>query len=77
MVDLQLERLARIVHQYCEPILTENFRRWQEMYEVNKKQAEGVYRAITGKDPVKIVSEECQRRILNEIDERKNNAMRQ
>jgi hypothetical protein len=55
MVDWQINRLARLLRQYCSLVLTGQFSGWKELARRRTKEAEDGYRALTGKDFPKLI----------------------
>lgn len=55
MIDSQLERLARVLRQYCSSVLRGEFSDWEALSDSRKKEAEEGYRRFTGMDPIVIV----------------------
>ena len=53
MIDWQVARLARVLRQYCVSVLTREFPDWRELLERNQKEAEEVYKTLTGKASIK------------------------
>lgn len=49
-VDWQVKRIARILRQYCEPILKGEFTEWEEMDKMGNAYARRLYKSLTGKD---------------------------
>ncbi len=74
-IDWQVVRLARVLRQYCAPVLRGEFSRWKEMAERRSKEAGDIYRALTGKDPIKITSEELGEKIRKEENRRRYRAL--
>lgn len=67
MINGQVSRMARVLRQYCAPVLRGEFSQWKEIDERTRKGAEEEYRALTGKDfpkamDLKEVQEEEKRR---------------
>mgnify|MGYP000219498111 CR=1 FL=1 len=56
MIEWQLTRLARMLRQYCAPVLRGEFSDWETMNECRKKEAEEEYRRLIGKDPIRVAS---------------------
>lgn len=50
MIEWQVKRVARIFHQYCEPILSGKFTKWKEVAEMRLKMVRKEYKEITGED---------------------------
>jgi hypothetical protein len=74
MIDWQVMRLAGLLRQYCTPVLKGEFSKWKEMDEIRTKTALDDYKRLTGKDPIKIESEEAKKKISEEEDRRQNRA---
>lgn len=51
MVENQIQRMSRILSQYCDPILSGEFSQWKKVDKMVRKQARRDYRKITGKNP--------------------------
>jgi len=73
-IDWQVMRLAGLLRQHCTPVLKGEFSKWKEMAEARRKDALEGYRRLTGKDPIRIESEEARRMILEEEERRRNKA---
>ncbi len=56
MIEWQLTRLARVLRQYCVPVLRGEFSDWKTMNECRKKEAEEGYKRRTGKDPINVAA---------------------
>ena len=50
MIEWQVKRVARILHQYCEPILSGKFTKWKKVAEMRLKKVQKEYKDITGED---------------------------
>lgn len=66
MVDWQVSRLAHLLQQCCSSVLRGEFTEWKEMDEIRRKKSEDEYRILTGRDPIKITSENARERIRQE-----------
>jgi hypothetical protein len=71
MIKWQTNRLARVLQQYCEPVLTGQFSQWQAIDELVKRGTEETYVSIVGKEPIRIESRDIEERIEKEIGRRK------
>lgn len=76
MIDWQVTRLTRVLRQYCAPVLRGEFSKWKEMDEIRRKETEDRYRALTGKVPIEIVSEEIREKIQREESRRQYRALK-
>ena len=47
-MDAQLSRLASVVHQYCEPILSGHFSNWEPLREFRKQKLDEIQRKQGG-----------------------------
>ena len=50
MIEWQIERVARILRQYCEPILSGKFSKWKKVDKMRLKKIRREYKDITGED---------------------------
>ena len=75
MIDWQVTRLARVLQQYCAPVLRGEFSQWKEMAERRRKEARDTYRALTGKDPIEITSKELAEKVQKEEERRRYRAL--
>jgi hypothetical protein len=62
-IDWQVSRLAGMLRQHCVPVLKGEFSQWQELFERSRNEADDLYRALTGKVPLKGDSDDLQREI--------------
>jgi len=70
MINWQVDRLAKVVQQYCARVLRGEFSGWEEIAETRNRKATSEYWALTGKSPVRIASEELGRAIRKEEEKR-------
>lgn len=73
-VDWQLARMARILRQYCKPVLRAEFSQWDEMDEAARRESMEIYRALTGKEPMVIDSKEAREKLWIEEGRRRYEA---
>ena len=73
----QITRFAPLLHEHCDKVLRGEFSDWKEMDERREKRALREYRALTGKDPIKIESEEFRDILQEEINHRVANRKRE
>jgi hypothetical protein len=50
MIEWQVKRVARILHQYCEPILSGKFTKWKKVEKMRLKKVRKDYKDITGEN---------------------------
>lgn len=50
MVDKQMQRVSRVVKQYCEPVLSGQFSKWKKVEKLRMKKVKRDYKNITGKN---------------------------
>lgn len=70
MIDWQVSRLAHLLQQCCSSVLRGEFTKWKEMEQLRRKKSENEYRILTGRDPIKMASENAQERIRQEEQRR-------
>jgi hypothetical protein len=56
MIEWQVRRLARVLRQYCSPVLLGRFSEWEELDQRIRKEAREAYRTLKGKDPIVVSS---------------------
>ncbi|MEM3434463.1 MAG: hypothetical protein QXP27_09885 [Candidatus Methanomethyliaceae archaeon] len=70
MIKWQVDRLANVVQRYCARVLRGEFSEWEEMAEARSRKAISEYRALTGRSPVRIASEELRKALQREEEKR-------